>query len=569
MQIPLNQFEQYIDETILQRGLTYFKKGYVSQPEEITPGLYETNVEGTEIYTVRLKLKGEIISEFSCDCPYDLGPICKHIAAFIFYLQEDKLKLMTPYKDRKPKPSKRKTVAQQVNELLLKLSHEELKGFIREQSDKDPSFRRALLSSFAHLNKNETKSFYTKQIKSILKKAAGRGGFIDWHAVRYVGKAVGELLVTAHKQLNNGNYKSAFLIACAVLEEMTDALQFADDSNADIGSNIDGAYNILHDMATAKLPEEMRKRLFEYTLTAFGSNNFSGWDWHIGMLHIASLILREENEAGQVIALLDQVNKKGSAYEYEKAQTIKFQILKKTKGDKEADKFMEQNLSNTTLRREAIEKALSNNEFDKAITLARDGIAQDSKDKPGLVMEWYDHLLKIAIKQKDTTKIIEYARLIFVDSIKEKQPYYNILKSHVDKKKWASFVKGLVNDLQTKERWFNLEVIATIYINEESWENLLSLLKQELLKDRITLDYIKQYEKYLSNNYPEELVDLYGKGITLLLKHNTGRNYYKNACRYIRRMIKLGGKNRVEELIDQLKKAYPQRRALIDELNNI
>jgi len=36
MQIPLEQFEQYIDETILKRGLSYFKKGRVSQVEEIS-----------------------------------------------------------------------------------------------------------------------------------------------------------------------------------------------------------------------------------------------------------------------------------------------------------------------------------------------------------------------------------------------------------------------------------------------------------------------------------------------------------------------------------------------------
>jgi uncharacterized Zn finger protein len=48
MQIPLNQFEQYIDETILKRGLQYFKKGHVHEPEEISPGVYEAIVEGTE-----------------------------------------------------------------------------------------------------------------------------------------------------------------------------------------------------------------------------------------------------------------------------------------------------------------------------------------------------------------------------------------------------------------------------------------------------------------------------------------------------------------------------------------
>lgn len=46
MQIPLEQFEQYIDETILKRGLFYFKKRRVSQVEEISSGEYEAIVDG-------------------------------------------------------------------------------------------------------------------------------------------------------------------------------------------------------------------------------------------------------------------------------------------------------------------------------------------------------------------------------------------------------------------------------------------------------------------------------------------------------------------------------------------
>ena len=57
MQIPLNQFEQYIDETILKRGLRYFKNGQVHEPEEISPGVYEAIVEGTEDIPCNLLLK--------------------------------------------------------------------------------------------------------------------------------------------------------------------------------------------------------------------------------------------------------------------------------------------------------------------------------------------------------------------------------------------------------------------------------------------------------------------------------------------------------------------------------
>ena len=69
MSIPLNDFEKYIGETILSRGLSYFENGRVNEPDEITRGVYETTVEGSENYTVRLTLNKGMITQYSCDCP--------------------------------------------------------------------------------------------------------------------------------------------------------------------------------------------------------------------------------------------------------------------------------------------------------------------------------------------------------------------------------------------------------------------------------------------------------------------------------------------------------------------
>ena len=52
MKIPLDQFEQLIDEKILQRGLDYFQKGRVHDLEEVSPHNYEATVEGSEDYMV-------------------------------------------------------------------------------------------------------------------------------------------------------------------------------------------------------------------------------------------------------------------------------------------------------------------------------------------------------------------------------------------------------------------------------------------------------------------------------------------------------------------------------------
>ena len=57
MNIPLSEFELIIDETILKRGLSYFKNGYVTEFTEISNGEYEANVSGTDEYTIRLEIK--------------------------------------------------------------------------------------------------------------------------------------------------------------------------------------------------------------------------------------------------------------------------------------------------------------------------------------------------------------------------------------------------------------------------------------------------------------------------------------------------------------------------------
>ncbi len=566
MQIPLDQFEQYIDETILKRGLSYFKKGHVHEPDEISSGEYESIVEGSEDYTVQLTIKNGIITEYVCDCPYDMGPVCKHVVAVIFYLQQDELELNKKTKrvkiDQNSKPSKRKTVAQQVDELLEKASHDELKQFVREKASANAPFRNLFLSSFAQHNSDESKELYVKQVKSILKTASDRHGFIDWSASRFVSNAVDNLFESAQKQINNRNYKSAIFISTAVMEQMTEALQYSDDSNGDIGGCVDAAYEMLHTIAQEQLSEEIRKLIIEYCFASFDKQIYSGWDWHIGVLRLAALLLKTEDETERIFKQIDKAQR--SDYERDEAQSIKYDILLKTKGENAAEIYLEQNITNSNLRREAIQKALKKKKYNKAISLAKDGVNYDLKDKPGLAKEWYDWLLKIAQAQNDSEKIIEYARLLFIDNFRNEQDYYQILKQHVKSEKWNAFVETVIQDITTKKRWLDTGLIASIFIKEEWWSRLLELVKKS--PDLNTIDH---YEKYLSKNYANEIVELYANGILKYMKNSMGRDHYQNACRYIRKIIKLGARDKANGIISYLRTEYPKRKALMEELSKV
>ncbi len=560
MRIPISEFEQFIDERILERGLSCFENGAITDFSEIATGEYKATVFGTEDYTVQIKISNNIVVVHNCDCPYDMGSVCKHIVAVIFHLQEDKLELTNP-DFTLPKKKKTKAISQQVNELLKTISHKELIKFVQENSKKDKKFRDYFIASFANLSQNQSKEFYQKQIHSILQTAAGRNGWIGWSEMKYVVNTTKPFLENAEKYLANNNFENVFFISSALLEEMTEAFQYGDDSNGDLGFFVDSAMELLSKLAQEKLPKILEQDIFEYCISSFKHKLFEGWDWHLGILRIATELIDEEYEADIILTCLDTINGK---YEQERAQSFKLNLLRKFKDEKEVEKYIDEYISNPSIRTTEIEKAFKSKNFERVIALSKDGIKCDEKDKPGLVKVWYNWLLKVAQAQKETSKIIEYARFLFIVNFHPEQDYYQILKDNIEDENWHPFLEEIIVEITPNQRWTYSELIRKIYINEEWWDRLFLMLKQNL-----SMENIQQNEQYLSKDYSSDLIELYSERITNYIEKYIGRNHYKTACRYLRRMKKLGGNGQVNELIELFKKQYPQRKALMDELTRV
>ena len=101
-------------------------------------------------------------------------------------------------------------------------------------------------------------------------------------------------------------------------------------------------------------------------------------------------------------------------------------------------------------------------------------------------------------------------------------------------------------------------------IKEKWWSKLLKYVQES--KSAHTL---KEYEKYLKKDYKDELITLYSAYVYDELKRGTGRGLYQQVCSYLRHINKLGGRSRSEAIIEDLKRMYPRRPALLDELGNV
>jgi hypothetical protein len=284
------------------------------------------------------------------------------------------------------------------------------------------------------------------------------------------------------------------------------------------------------------------------------------------MLRIAIDIQSNEEEVKQIYELLDAVKPKrdGWDWDYRQAQRIRLSLIRKTEGDEQAEKYMEENVSNPDFRKAVIEKAIENKDFDKAISLCQQGIMAHKGRLQGLVNDWKQLLLKVYQKQKDDDKVLELSRTLFLESHMDRKPYFDVLKKGIAKDQWNGYVDGLIEEIKSKSRLGDPTTVAQIYIWEERWPDLLAIVQKN-----VSLHAIDVYSHYLVKEFPSEVAELYQMAILKDMKVNVGRNHYQNACRYLRRMIKMGERDKANFVIDELRRLYPKRKALMEELAKV
>jgi uncharacterized Zn finger protein len=113
----LNNFHEHISHSIFERGENYYENDMVDNVEHDYPDTWTAEVEGSDLYTVEIKMNGDEIVSWDCDCPYDYGDICKHAVAVL------------------PPPQQ-----EQLNEIFKHVNQKELTPFLSQYADKHPDF---------------------------------------------------------------------------------------------------------------------------------------------------------------------------------------------------------------------------------------------------------------------------------------------------------------------------------------------------------------------------------------------------------------------------------------------
>lgn len=383
--------------------------------------------------------------------------------------------------------------------------------------------------NYFETNTDESKLFYTKQLRTRIRSLGGRQKFIWGSNATRLAKEVYELIRFAQVLLEEKKYETAFYISAAVLEQLTKALAYSDDSSGMLSDRVKESINVMQQIANSPLNETFRKMLFTYLIKAFEKKLFDEWDWHIEMIELAALLISTSSEKTTVLNLLADSDK--TSWQRNRYQVIEYGILLRSEGKDIAEIYLNKHLSNPELRELAIKNALEINHFEKAVTLANQAINQNRNDKD----KWNIWLLTIAQQQQDTPKIIEYARTIFIETTTKYEECYRFLKNKINVENWVDFRKDLIKNLDKNNSWINENKYMYLYINECMWPELLEFLQKEK-----SIKTILVAEKYLIDDYADELAILYSLVIKDYLIYNVSRKHYKHMCKFIKKMLYMG-----------------------------
>lgn len=564
MKIHLNSFEQEIDSVILDRGYKYFRMNAIVEYTELAGGKVEAVVAGSENYFIQLTIGNDESVEHICSCPYDLGPVCKHVAAVIFYMKQSELGIKPSKKtttEKEPKKT-RKTHEEKIRDLLEVVPPDQLKDFIAKQCLIDRSLKQAFMLTFETVNQSVSEKSCRNIVRSILVSAGKSRGYIDYNSANTASVSIRNFMSEGVEYFQTKHYTEAFYVSTAIIEEVVAVFGYTDDSSGALSTCVDETFELLRQISSVA-DDEMKQKIYQRCISVFKSKKLVGWDWHYEILKVAVELIRNDKDFDEIQSLLDEIITEDNRNNFEcrQAQSIRVILIKRHKGGKAVLQYLKDNADIPEFRRQLIRLYLENNDLDDAYQLIIDGIQHDMKDSPGLADEWKHFLLRVYLMKNDTDCIIRISRELFVSSIHEKKFCFETLKNHIPSNEWNDYVDRLIESIKENNRYFIVNNVADIYVWEERWADLLTLIQKH-----VCFALLEGYSTYLWPAYFNETATLYQTAIMNFMEENVSRKNYQKVCRYLRRMIKFGARTQVEETIRDLQKLYPMRKALLEEL---
>ena len=390
----LNKLESWLPADILRKGEDYWSNQQVVNLAH-ERNLWVGKVQGAKEYTVEVTLDGPEVEHWSCDCPYDWGPVCKHVAAVLLAIRSQE--------GTGPSATAPKTDAKAVNPIpgiIEQLDPAELQHLLNDFAERHLLVHAHILGRHAHLSGKVPKIHYRQLIQQLIK-----GHYDETYRIvnRVAADRLGRDLMELLRQASPENAQAYVYLCEEVIRQIAKAMEDADDSTAAMSTAVDTAFKNLFSLTRERenVPTKVLNYLFRFALRESQQEIYQDWEWGGVLQALACEAAGDVEQAGQLIESLDQFiatakQKKFLETDLERAELLKLDLLERFYSSQEAAAYLKTHIQYTFFRQRALEQALEEKDYQLVRQLAEAGIAQDTeRDLPGLVTKWKEWLTRL------------------------------------------------------------------------------------------------------------------------------------------------------------------------------
>ena len=540
MKISIENILSIAPSKIYQRGLDYYRSNKIVRIERKNNDI-SAEVEGSngEIYEVSIDFdKNGNVKFYDCDCPYDGGPICKHIVAVLLKLSEDDVQYNLP-----------------LEEMLESLTKEKLIKLIVDLANKDSKIKDKLCSKFASsLDKNTN---IESEIDNIIYAYSDRDGFVNYDVCYDMCMEIDAVVSDEFSLYKDDGSLERIKNLLTINHKTISLMDKCDDSDGGITTIL---YDIKESLFTACndiLNSNDEEKCIEFLSTICDEMKNKNYDYWLeskcDLLKIA--VQFSKYNKSKVFEILDDfINQceKEQKYYLSNAVLLKFKFLEMNENEKSAEEFLYRYSYVDDICEYFVKKYIDEKKYVLAEELCIDKIK--NTDYP---ISWESLLSSVYEESKQFDKQLK----IELDSlINGNANSYTTVKNLMKKfDLWNKNRDALLKKLSQKLSVYNY---ADILKDEKEYDKLLCLVKKHRL-------LIKLYFPFIATEYPEDAYKLYSDYIIYLAQRSSSRKEYQSCCKEIKSLYDAGGTAEAKRLVMFLKNKYPQKPAFLDELNKL
>jgi len=553
--MKIQDFEAQIDERILLRGYEYFTGGKLSDLQN-EGNRYWVIAHGTDDYLVEAIVdeSGEIF-ESSCDCPYENGGYCKHESALFYTLREQKFRT-DPHDEVHLKDASEQPIDQLVKSLPRNQLEDLILTFVQRFEDAESQIR------FRAGNDDE-KLKAAKRIINFHIRQSRYHGFIEASAA---DAAMDGVSIVFYEAMNCEKLETGIAL-CLVGLDAVENIDGIDDSYGIITVMLATGQKSIKRLLQERLntsPKPERKAIFRMMMKHIEKYWFDDLTFSGGLLVETLLLFCEDPEfAIQYEKLLlklemtvtDETDSYNHKYLLNAIHILMLHLLDCTNDFKRRQEFVTAHLANPDIREIAIDESIIERNYDHAIELIDAGILLD-KDLPGIVNRW-NHLAYQVHKELNHIDKVRSLSAQFL--IAGERDYYEPYLATFSLEEHENAVDAILT--QFERLAFATETYIYILIIERKYEKLMVLCEK-----RPSL--IESVYGHLMENYRDRVGECFKRQIRTAAAEASQRSGYQRICRTIKVYRKAFG-DTYFTIVEELRKNYPRRSALMDELNQI